>query len=79
MEVLVKKLEEKVKKHKEKLKAHKESEEILRAEYENLKENNDEKQERVGDKLLSTVKNIEYHTGKYKAYNKAVAMIKENI
>lgn len=79
MKDLIATFEEKLEKHEGKLKAHQESERILRAEYEDLKKNNSEKQERVGEKLLSTVKNIEYHTAKYKTYKKVIEMLQEKL
>lgn len=66
MRDLNKTLSEKVTKHEEKLKAHKESEAILELERKAL----EEKLERVESKILSTVKNIEYHTAKVKTYKK---------
>lgn len=65
-------LSEKVAKHEEKLKAHKESEVILELERKELQE----KLESVEAKILSTVKNIEYHTAKVKTYKKVHELTK---
>lgn len=76
MKALAAELQKKVQKHEEKLKAHHESKAILISECEYLKEKNDlEKLDRTGEKLLSTLKNIEYHNGKKSAYEKVLAMI----
>lgn len=72
MKDLNKTLSEKVVKHEEKLKAHKESEIILELERKELQD----KLERVEGKILSTVKNIEYHTAKLKTYKKVQDLIK---
>lgn len=69
---------EKIQKHEEKLKAHKDSEYILNARYKELSEKDDPKSNLILEKLNSTIKNIEYHKGAYKAYNKALSLYKEN-
>lgn len=79
MNELIETFKDKLEKHEGKLKAHKESEIILKAEYDELKNNKSDKQERVGEKLLSTIKNIEYHTAKYKTYKKVIIALKEKI
>lgn len=77
MKGLIGTLEKKVEKHKEKSKAHLSSKDILKAEYEHLKSTSTDidKIESVERKLLSTVKNIEYHQGSYKTYQKVIDMI----
>lgn len=70
-------LKGKLEKHDGKLKAHLESERILESEYGEHKKNKSEKQERVGEKLLSTVKNIEYHTAKVKTYKSVIEMLEK--
>lgn len=72
MEDLIEMFKAKIDKHEGKLKAHKETEAILRANYEDFKERDFEKSKRVGEKLLSTIKSVEYHTAKYKTYKKVV-------
>lgn len=71
MKELKKDLNVKINKHEEKLKAHKESEAILQLEKKELLD----KLEMLDSKILSTVKGIEYHTGKLKAYQKVSDMI----
>lgn len=77
MEDLIDVFKEKIEKHANKLKDHKQTEEILRADYKYLQERDPEKAERIGEKLLSTVKNIEYHIAKYKTYKKVVEMMEQ--
>lgn len=77
-EDLLKVLESKVAKHEEKLKAQKESEPTLRTMYDSLKETNPEKAESYHEKIVSTLKHIEYHTASAKTYNKVINMIKSN-
>ena len=79
MEDLIELFKAKIDKHEGKLKAHKETEAILRADYEDLKERDFEKSKRVGEKLLSTIKNIEYHTAKYKTYKKVVEALEAKV
>lgn len=78
MNDVVKVLKGKLEKHEGKLKAHLESERILEKEYEERKKNGSDKEERVGKKLLSTIKNIEYHTAKVKTYKSVIAMLEKN-
>ena len=79
MDNLVDTLKAKVEKHKEKCEAHLSSESILKAEYEHLKATSTDtaRIESVQNKLLSTVKNIEYHQGSYKTYQKVIDMIED--
>lgn len=79
MEDLIELFRTKVDKHERKLKAHKEAEAILKANYEELKEKDFEKAKRVGEKLLSTIKSVEYHTAKYKAYKKVVEALEAKV
>lgn len=79
MNDLIKSLEEKVDKHEEKLRAHKESKVILQREQDSLVDKNCEKHERMGDKLLSTIKNIEYHTATSKTYKKVIAKLEQKL
>lgn len=76
-EDLIATLKEKIEAHNEKLEAHESAEKILSAEYEDLnsKGEDTEKIERVGEKLLSTIKNIEYHKATAKAYGKIIKML----
>lgn len=77
MKELIASLEEKIEKHESKLKAHVESEAILQTEQDTIEDKNCEKYERLGEKLLSTIKNIEYHTATSKSYQKVIAMLKQ--
>lgn len=79
MKDLIELFKGKVDKHEGKLKAHKEAEAILRANYEDLKERDPEKSKRVGEKLLSTIKSVEYHTAKYKTYKKVIEALEEKV
>ena len=67
------KLEDKVKKHKEKLQAHKDSKLILDQNLAKAKE----EYEYALEKVASTERNIEYHTGKLKAYQEAARLLNE--
>lgn len=64
-------LEKRIQKHDEKIKAHMESKSILQKEKEELLK----KIESVDAKILSTEKNLEYHTGKKKAYEKVLTIL----
>lgn len=79
MKEVIEELKVKVKKHEEKLAAHKQSESILAAEYNYQKELDKEKAEIIYGKLLSTVKNIEYHTASAKTYGKVIVMLENEL
>lgn len=61
----------KVEKHKEKIKLHEESKKILELHRAEVKQ----KLENLDSKILSSTKNIEYHTGKMKAYESVSSML----
>lgn len=66
-------LNEKVEKHKEKRTQHEESRKILEIQREELKR----KLESIDSKILSSTNNVEYHTGKMKAYEAISSMLDE--
>ena len=61
----------KVEKHKEKLRLHEDSKRILEIQRAEMKQ----KLENIDSKILSSTKNIEYHTGKMKAYESISSML----
>lgn len=79
MKELIETLKQKVEKHEAKLGAHKETEVILSSEYKYQKDINPEKAELIYGKLVSTLKNIEYHTASAKTYQKVIALIEEKM
>ena len=61
----------KVEKHKEKLRLHEDSKKILEIQRAEMKQ----KLENIDSKILSSTKNIEYHTGKMKEYEYITDML----
>ena len=64
-------IKEKVEKHKEKLIQHEDAKKVLEIQREEMKQ----KLESIDSKILSSTKNIEYHTGKMKAYEGIASML----
>lgn len=69
-------LKEKIEKHKTKCAAHEESLVILKDQLNEFAEEGlDEKVDSYFQKVVSTERNIEYHQGSYKTYQKVLNMI----
>lgn len=75
MEQLIEVLKEKSKKHLGKIEQHNKVKEDLEREY-NALNGDTERKEKVRSQLLTTYKQIEYHQGSSKTYNKVINMIR---